>query len=90
MPAPTPLEEMTKTELYAIAQDLDVDGRSSMNTDELLAAIQEHRAMNAKATAKATPKQTAKKTPAPAPAPASAPKQVSTAVDNSGRLPRRI
>jgi len=85
MPAPTPLEEMTKTELYAIAQDLDVDGRSSMNTDELLAAIQEHRAMNAKATAKATPKQTAKKTPAPAPAP----KQVSTAVDNSGRLPRR-
>ncbi len=34
-------EEWTKDELYARAQELDIDGRSDMTTDELIAALRE-------------------------------------------------
>lgn len=34
-----PLEERTKDELYNRAKDLDIEGRSSMSKDELIAAI---------------------------------------------------
>lgn len=33
-------EETTKEELYQEAQDLDIDGRSSMNKDELADAVE--------------------------------------------------
>ena len=33
------LQDLTKKELYALAQDLDVPGRSSMSRDELVAAV---------------------------------------------------
>ena len=36
-----PYEEWTKDDLYARAQDLDVDGRSSMTKDELIAALRD-------------------------------------------------
>lgn len=35
------LAEMTKDELYAIAQEREIDGRSSMTKDELIAALQQ-------------------------------------------------
>ncbi|MEX2471606.1 MAG: Rho termination factor N-terminal domain-containing protein [Gemmatimonadota bacterium] len=34
-----PLEDRTKDELYNMAADLDVEGRSKMNKDELISAI---------------------------------------------------
>ena len=37
---PTDYDEMTKTELYDIATELDIDGRSTMDKDELIEAIQ--------------------------------------------------
>lgn len=36
------LEERSKDELYEQAQDLGIDGRSSMNKDELIEAIRNH------------------------------------------------
>ena len=36
-----PYEEWTKDDLYARAQELDVDGRSSMSKDELIAALRD-------------------------------------------------
>jgi hypothetical protein len=35
----TPYEEWTKAELYERAQELDIDGRSTMSKDELVAAL---------------------------------------------------
>ncbi|MBW3602823.1 MAG: Rho termination factor N-terminal domain-containing protein [Actinobacteria bacterium] len=35
----TPLEEMTKAELYQLAQQRDVKGRTGMSKDELVAAL---------------------------------------------------
>lgn len=35
----TPLEERTRDELYNIAQELDITGRSSMRKEDLVAAI---------------------------------------------------
>jgi rubrerythrin len=52
MPTPAPaaaeepaidLDAVTRDELYATAQELDIPGRSSMTKDELAAAIEEHR-----------------------------------------------
>jgi hypothetical protein len=40
---PMSYEHWTKKDLYELAQDLDVDGRSSMNKDELIAAIERTR-----------------------------------------------
>lgn len=37
----TSLEDRTKDELYNRAQDLDIEGRSSMSKDELVQAIRE-------------------------------------------------
>lgn len=37
----TPLPERTKQELYNRAQELEIDGRSEMTKDELVAAIRE-------------------------------------------------
>lgn len=34
-----PYEEWTRDELYDRAQELDIDGRSDMNKDELIAAL---------------------------------------------------
>ena len=36
-----PYEDWTKDELYQRAQELDVDGRSSMTKDELIAALRD-------------------------------------------------
>ena len=36
-----PYEEWTKDDLYARAQELDVDGRSSMTKDELIDALRD-------------------------------------------------
>ena len=36
-----PYEQWTKDDLYARAQELDVDGRSSMTKDELIAALRD-------------------------------------------------
>jgi len=38
----SPLEERTKEELYNRAKELDIDGRSQMDKDELIAAIRKH------------------------------------------------
>jgi hypothetical protein len=38
----TALEERTKEELYEQAKELEIEGRSSMNKDELVRAIEEH------------------------------------------------
>lgn len=38
----TPYEERTKEELYDLAQDLDIEGRSSMNKEELIEALRNH------------------------------------------------
>lgn len=38
--ADKPLEEMTKDELYAVATDLEIEGRGDMNKAELLDAVQ--------------------------------------------------
>lgn len=35
-----PMDEMTKDELYARAQDLEIEGRSEMNKEELYEAVQ--------------------------------------------------
>lgn len=37
-------EESTKEELYEKAQELDIDGRSSMSKDELAEAVEAHEA----------------------------------------------
>jgi len=37
------LDERTKDELYNIAADLDIEGRSKMNKDDLISAIRETR-----------------------------------------------
>lgn len=37
----TPLEDRTKGELYEQAQELDIEGRSDMNKDELIKAIRD-------------------------------------------------
>lgn len=37
----SPYEEWTKDELYGRAQELDVDGRSDMTKDQLIAALRE-------------------------------------------------
>lgn len=37
-----PYEEWTKDELYQRAQEIDIDGRSSMNKDELIEALRSH------------------------------------------------
>jgi len=37
----TPLDERTRDELYNRAQELDIDGRSSMDKSELVEAIRE-------------------------------------------------
>ncbi|EIE52527.1 Rho termination factor [Salipiger aestuarii] len=34
-----PYEEWTRDDLYARAQELEIDGRSGMNKDELIAAL---------------------------------------------------
>ncbi|MGB3733929.1 MAG: Rho termination factor N-terminal domain-containing protein [Ilumatobacter sp.] len=39
--AAPPYEEWTKDELYERAQELDVDGRSDMTKDQLIAALRE-------------------------------------------------
>ena len=36
-----PYEEWTKDELYERAQELDIDGRSAMTKDELIAALRD-------------------------------------------------
>jgi gas vesicle protein len=36
----TPLEEMTKEELYRLAQKADISGRSEMSKEELIQALQ--------------------------------------------------
>jgi hypothetical protein len=38
----TALEERTKEELYEQAKDLEIEGRSSMNKDDLVRAIEDH------------------------------------------------
>jgi plasmid stabilization system protein ParE len=38
-----PLDERSKDELYNMAADLDVEGRSKMKKDELISAIRERR-----------------------------------------------
>lgn len=38
----TPYEQWTKSELYERAQDLDVEGRSTMSKHELIAALRAH------------------------------------------------
>lgn len=38
-----PLRERTRDELYNLARDLDIEGRSRMNKDELVRAIQRKR-----------------------------------------------
>lgn len=38
----SPLEEWTKGELYDLARELDIAGRSKMNKGELLAAVRQH------------------------------------------------
>lgn len=35
------LEELTKDDLYQMAQDADIPGRSSMSKNELIAALQD-------------------------------------------------
>lgn len=40
-PAGTPSEDSSKAELYEIAQQLKIEGRSKMNKDELLKAIRQ-------------------------------------------------
>jgi hypothetical protein len=40
---PVSYDHWTKKDLYDLAQDLDIDGRSSMNKDELIAAIERKR-----------------------------------------------
>jgi hypothetical protein len=37
-----PYEEWTKAELYDKAQEVEIDGRSTMNKDELIVALREH------------------------------------------------
>lgn len=37
-----PYEEWTKDDLYERAQELDVDGRSDMDKDELIEALRNH------------------------------------------------
>ncbi len=44
LPSTDDLDLLTKAELYAVAQDLDIDGRSGMDKDELAAAIRSDRA----------------------------------------------
>ena len=39
--APDNLDEMTKEDLYDIAQDKDIDGRSKMDKAELVVAVRE-------------------------------------------------
>jgi Rho termination factor, N-terminal domain len=39
-----PLEEMTRDELYELASDMEIKGRSSMTREELIEAIEEYRA----------------------------------------------
>lgn len=39
----TPLESRTKDELYNIAQDMDIEGRSKMKKQELISAIRDER-----------------------------------------------
>jgi len=39
--AASPYDEWTKDELYERAQELDVDGRSDMSKDELIAALRD-------------------------------------------------
>lgn len=39
----SPLEDRTKDELYNLAADLDVEGRSTMRKDELISAIRAQR-----------------------------------------------
>jgi len=43
-----PLEDMTKTELYELATELEIVGRKQLNRDELEAAVRERMAFNAK------------------------------------------
>lgn len=38
-----PLEDRSKQELYNIAKDLHIEGRSKMHKDELVKAIRQHR-----------------------------------------------
>ena len=38
-----PLEERTRDELYTMARELDIQGRSDMNKDDLVQAIQRER-----------------------------------------------
>ncbi len=38
----TPYEEWTRDELYERAQELDIEGRSDMNKDELISALRDH------------------------------------------------
>ena len=42
-----PLEDMNREELYEVAQDLDISGRSKLDKDELLAAIEKEQAKRA-------------------------------------------
>ena len=37
-----PYEEWTKDELYERAQELDIDGRASMDKSQLIAALRDH------------------------------------------------
>ena len=37
-----PYEQWTQNDLYERAQELDIDGRSSMTKDELISALREH------------------------------------------------
>lgn len=43
-PAPRNYDEMTKRELYGLAQDLDIHGRSTMNKAELIEALRKYHA----------------------------------------------
>ncbi len=38
----SPYEEWTRDELYERAQELDIEGRSDMNKDELISALRDH------------------------------------------------